>query len=86
MIGEYLGFPGVSSYGGNYMDVIIPSIPEDYNVDTLYERDTNWNKYDLIDILNVATPHIINHLGHGNVHYALTMNNDDILSLFIARA
>jgi len=81
MVGEYLGFPGVSLYGGNYMDVIIPSIPEDFNVDTLYERDTNWDKYDIIDILNVATPHLINHLGHGNVHYALAMNNDNILSL-----
>jgi len=81
MVGEYLGFPGVSSYGGNYMDVIIPSIPENYNVDTLYERDTNWNKYDLMDILNIATPHLINHLGHGSVHYGLTMNNGDVLSL-----
>ncbi len=81
MVGEYLGFPGVSSYGGNYKDLIIPAIPEDFNVDTLYERDTTWNKYDLIDILNVATPHLINHLGHGFVHYALMMNNDDILSL-----
>ncbi|MCK5031753.1 MAG: hypothetical protein KAR64_09830, partial [Thermoplasmatales archaeon] len=70
MVGEYLGFPGVSSYGGNYKDLIIPAIPEDFNVDTLYERDIPWNKYDLIDILNVATPHLINHLGHGNVHYA----------------
>ena len=81
MVGEYLGFPGVSSYGGNYMDEIIPLISEDFIVDTLYERDTNWDKYDIIDILNVATPHLINHLGHGNVHYALTMNNDNILSL-----
>jgi len=81
MVGEYLGFPGVSSYGGNYKDLIIPTIPADFNVDTLYERDIPWNKYDLIDILNVATPHLINHLGHGNVHYALMMNNVDILSL-----
>ena len=81
MVGEYLGFPGVSSYGGNYKDLIIPTIPADFNVDTLYERDIPWNKYDLIDILNVATPHLINHLGHGFVHYALMMNNDDILSL-----
>jgi len=81
MVGEYLGFPGVSSYGGNYKDLIIPTIPEDFNVDTLYERDIPWNKYDLIDILNVAIPHLINHLGHGFVHYALMMNNEDILSL-----
>jgi hypothetical protein len=81
MVGEYLGFPGVSSDGGNYKDLIIPTIPADFNVDTLYERDIPWNKYDLIDILNVATPHLINHLGHGNVHHALMMNNEDILSL-----
>jgi hypothetical protein len=81
MVGERLGFPGLSLYGGNYMDVIIPSIPEDFNVDTLYERDTNWDKYDLIDILNVATPHLVNHLGHGFVNYALMMKNQDILSL-----
>jgi len=81
MVGEYLGFPGVSSYGGNYKDLIIPTIPADFNVDTLYERNIPWDKYDLIDILNIATPHLINHLGHGNVHYALMMNNDDIRSL-----
>ena len=81
MVGEYLGFPGVSSYGGNYKDLIIPTIPADFNVDTLYERNIPWDKYDLIDILNIATPHLINHLGHGNVHYALRMNNEDILSL-----
>jgi len=81
MVGEYLGFPGVSSYGGNYKDLIIPTIPADFNVDILYERNIPWDKYDLIDILNIATPHLINHLGHGNVHYALMMNNDDIRSL-----
>jgi len=34
-----------------------------------------------MDILNIATPHLINHLGHGSVHYGLTMNNGDVLSL-----
>jgi len=81
MIGEYLGFPGISAYGGNYKDLIIPIITDDYNVETLYERDTNWNKYDLIEIINTATPHFMNHLGHGNHDYALKMHNSDILTL-----
>jgi len=81
MVGEYLGFPGVSAYGGNYKDLIIPIISDEFNVSTLYDRDGKWSKYDLMDILNTDTPHLINHLGHGNVCYALKMSNSDMLSL-----
>ncbi|MCK4332991.1 MAG: hypothetical protein KAV40_05365 [Thermoplasmatales archaeon] len=81
MVGEYLGFPGVSVYGGNYKDLIIPLIPDDYYVDTLYEREGHWGKSDIINILNTATPHLLNHLGHGFVDYALKLGNSDILSL-----
>jgi len=81
MVGEYLGFPGVSAYGGNYKDLIIPLFPESFFVDTLYDRDGSWSKYDLMDILNTDTPHLINHLGHGNVHYGLKMGTSDIASL-----
>lgn len=78
LIGEYLGFPGVSAYGGNYKDLIVPLIPECFNVETLYERDMEWDKYFLLDILNNASPHLINHLGHGFVHYALRLRNREI--------
>ena len=81
MVGEYLGFPGVSAYGGNYKDLIIPLFPEDYAVDTLYDRDGTWSKYTLMSILNTDTPHLINHLGHGNVQYGLKMGVSDIASL-----
>lgn len=81
MVGEYLGFPGVSTYGGNYKDLIIPFFPEEYFVDTLYDRDGTWSKYDLMNILNSDTPHLINHLGHGNVQYGLKMDINDISSL-----
>ncbi len=81
MVGEYLGFPGVSEYGGNYKDLIIPLIPESFVVDTLYDRDGTWSKYELMSILNTETPHLINHLGHGNVQYALKMGVTDIASL-----
>jgi len=81
MVGEYLGFPGVSAYGGNYKDLIIPFFPEDYEVDTLYDRDGTWSKSQLMNILNTDTPHLINHLGHGNVQYGLKMGTGDISSL-----
>lgn len=80
-VGEYLGFPGVSAYGGNYMDTLIPIIPDSFIVETLYEREWNWNKHDLLSLLNDATPHLINHLGHGNENYALKMYNSDIMQL-----
>jgi len=38
-------------------------------------------KRQLINILNNAPPHLINHLGHGNQDYALKMHNADILTL-----
>ena len=81
MVGESLGFPGVSAYGGNYKDLIIPLFPESYVVDTLYDRDGTWSKSQLMNLLNTNTPHIINHLGHGNVQYALKMGVSDIASL-----
>ncbi len=79
-VGEYLGFPGVSAYGGNYKDLIIPTIPNNYNIETLYDRElsTNWDKNDIIDIINVATPHIINHDGHSYYGYNMRMSNSDI--------
>ncbi len=81
MVGEYLGFPGVSAWGGNYKDLIIPLFPEEFVVDTLYDRDGTWTKNQLMNLLNTQTPHLINHLGHGNVQYALKMGVNDIASL-----
>lgn len=82
-VGEYLGFPGISAYGGNYKDLVRPYIPESYNLVTLYDRDlpSSWNKNDMIEIINNATPHIINHDGHSNYGYNLKMRNSDIESL-----
>jgi len=82
-VGEYLGFPGISAYGSNYKDLIIPIIPNNYNIATLYDRDlsNNWNKNDIIDIINVATPHIINHDGHSYYGYNMRMSNSDINKL-----
>lgn len=79
-LGEYLGFPGVSAYGGNYKDLVKPYIPGIYNLETLYDRDlsSHWSKYDLIEILNNAPPHMINHDGHAYYGYNLKMHNADV--------
>lgn len=82
-VGEYLGFPGISAYGGNYKDLVKPFIPSSYNIETLYDRDlpSSWNKYDMIEIINNGTPHIINHDGHSYYGYNLKMHNADVDSL-----
>lgn len=82
-VGEYLGFPGISAYGGNYKDLVKPYIPSEYYIETLYDRDLpyNWNKQDMIEIINNATPHIINHDGHSYYGYNLKMHNADVDSL-----
>jgi len=82
-LGEYLGFPGISAYGGNYKDLVKPYVPSSYNIETLYDRDLpySWNKYDLIEIINNGTPHIINHDGHAYYGYNLKMHNADVDSL-----
>jgi hypothetical protein len=79
-VGEYLGFPGISAYGGNYKDLVKPYVPSSYNIETLYDRDLPqaWNKNDLIEIINNATPHIINHDGHSYYGYNMRMHNADV--------
>jgi hypothetical protein len=83
LVGEHLGFPGVSEWGGNYKDLLLPYIPGSYNVDTLYDRDLPefWTKYDIMDIINTDTPHIINHDGHSYYGYNMRMVNNDVDSL-----
>lgn len=79
-LGEYLGFPGVSAYGGNYKDQVLPYVSKNCNVRTLYDRDlpSPWSKHDLIEILEQDTPHLVNHDGHAYYGYNLKMVNNDV--------
>ncbi|UEC42139.1 MAG: conserved exported protein of unknown function [Methanothrix sp.] len=87
MVGEYLGFGGVSDWGGNCLDEIkdgsqasgydTKGFPEDYNKSTLYERDRQWKKEDLTGIID-GNVHIINHLGHAHVGSVMKMKADDV--------
>ena len=90
MVGEYLGFGGVSDYAGDMMDQMIDGSSADgyttvgipssaYSIDTLYERDGSWSQSDLVSRINSGL-HIINHLGHGSPDYAMKLYNSDITS------
>jgi len=90
LVGEYIGFGGIAEWGGNYLDELIDGssehgyttvgFPSDlYNVQTLYERDGAWGKWDLIGKLDEGV-HMLNHLGHGASDYAMHLYNSDILN------
>ncbi|MEW5760185.1 MAG: C25 family cysteine peptidase, partial [Candidatus Thermoplasmatota archaeon] len=84
MVGELL-WPG--TYGGDYKDEIrygssahgytTVGFPEQFNIQTLYDRDGRWDKEKLISIIN-SNVHLINHLGHANLNYVMKMVNQDV--------
>ena len=88
LVGEYLGFGGVSNYAkaameehrdgsssSGYTTVGFPS--DEYNIDTLYEKDRNWVKSDIMGKINDGV-HMINHLGHANYYSNLNMYTSDV--------
>ena len=90
MVGEYLGFGGVSDWGGNSLDEIkdgsvasgynTAGFPDDYQKSTLYDRDREWNKTELVAKIDDDI-HAINHLGHANVASAMKMDESDVALL-----
>jgi hypothetical protein len=91
LAGEYLGDYGIATWGGNYLDQLIDGsnddgyttvgIPSDvYIIDTLYDRDGDWSKSDIMALINDGV-HIINHLGHSYYYYNMKMENGDVYSL-----
>jgi len=95
MVGEHLGFGGISEYAGTMMDQMIDGstadgyttvgIPSElYSVDRLYDRDyvgNDWPAYELSNRINSGLQ-IINHLGHGNESSALKHSTSMVLNNF----
>ncbi len=91
MVGEYLGFGGVSDYAAGMMNQNVDGstadgyttvgIPSDlYTVDRLYDETwpgNDWPQSEIVNRIN-AGQHILNHLGHGSPDYALKMYNSDV--------
>ncbi len=94
LVGEHLGFGGVSEYAGNSLDQLIDGsgadgyttvgIPSsDYLIDQLYDRDwpnNSWPNSELAARINAGL-HIINHFGHGSPGYAMKMTSGMMMSL-----
>ncbi len=82
-LGEHLGFPGVSAYGGNYKDYIQDQveIPTDYTIHKIYDRNNTWRYPWLHDQLCNNTYHFINHVGHGNENYIFKTTGDNLRNL-----
>lgn len=93
MVGEKLGFGGVSEYATSSMEEIrlgsanhgydsLGFVPlfEKNQVKTLYDSEScSWSPTDeLIPLINSNTLHLINHLGHGSLDYIMKFHNSDI--------
>ncbi|HDS59142.1 MAG TPA: hypothetical protein ENN54_02450, partial [Thermoplasmatales archaeon] len=76
MVGEYLGFEGIASWGASHMELLEEMLPDWYTVSTLYERDDHWDAQDLAALLDNGT-HMLHHLGHGWTTYAIKMGARD---------
>lgn len=89
MVGEHLGFGGVSEYAKSSMEEIRLgsdshgystegfSYSQDFLVDTLYDQDNKWPQSSVISAINDGNIGIINHLGHANTDYVLKFFNLD---------
>jgi len=78
MFGENLD--GTPTWGGDYKDQISPYIPDDYHLDTLYERDGTFSIENIVNAFNNGLG-IINHIGHANYFIVFGLNNGRINSL-----
>ncbi|MFC2170818.1 C25 family cysteine peptidase [Calditrichota bacterium] len=84
MAGEDLGW---TSWGGDYKDEVAYStnrygystvgFPDDWNIDTIYDRDATWTWSQLFARFNNGV-HFVNHLGHANTTYGLKATNNNV--------
>ncbi len=82
LVGEQLDdYP---TYGGDYKDEIANSttmLPSYYNVSTFYERDGTFDTGDLIDHINDDQAGLMNHMGHCDYNYAMSLTPAQIQNL-----
>jgi hypothetical protein len=75
------------TYGEDYLELLFgyhndngyetDGIPEDYNFNKLYDSQTYWDAYTLMNAINQGTS-FIHHSGHANQTYVMRMNISDI--------
>jgi ELWxxDGT repeat protein len=94
MVGEYLGFGGVSDYASASMEEIrLGSTSAGYSTtgfaadttfatSTLYDSSAyTWSAGDLMNLFNSGAYGIYNHLGHANTSYVMKLVNSNVDTL-----
>ncbi len=90
MLGELLWtIEDEDTWGGDYKDEILygtsnfgfttAGLPPWFTAAMLYDRDLGfpWNESHLLPLLNGGM-HIINHIGHCNLHYCMRLSNSEV--------
>jgi len=72
MYGENLNWDPVT-WGGDYQDEIIPYIPAEFHINTLYEREGTFDVPAVINSINSGLG-MISHMGHANYNYLFGFN------------
>ncbi len=76
MIGEDMDWTP-QTWGGDYMDEIIPFIPEDFHIFTLYDRDGTNSQQAVIAAFNSGFA-MVHHVGHCNSSYAFGITTGNV--------
>ncbi len=86
MVGELLW--NDPTYGGDYKDEVAygssshgyttTGISNNFTIETLYDRDGGWSVNDIYSQFNNTGINLLNHLGHSNVDYNMTMYNSSL--------
>lgn len=86
LVGENLYY-GPETWGRDYLELLIGTrddngytttgIPEDYDIQRMYEYDYYWSKSQLISAINQGVQYV-HHVGHASETYVSKMTNSDI--------
>lgn len=85
MVGENL-WPGIYGKmyktqietGGTFDGYTTVGISDNFSIEQLYQQDAYWSKSQLYSQFNTTGINLLNHLGHCNVTYCMTLSNPDI--------
>jgi len=86
LVGEWL-YSNPETWGSQYLELLIGyhedngyttnGIPEDQNIEKMYESEGSWSSSDLKNAMNQGTS-FIHHVGHANSTYTMKFYNSDI--------
>ena len=64
--------------GSSNFGLTTVGLSDNFSINTLYERTTNWSKNDVFNEFNNVGCHLLNHLGHSSTGYNMKIYNSDI--------